>query len=159
VIKILKKGQSRKAVGDGIREVAKGLVKSELNLPSSAVFEFDKDAKLVISIKRNIELAYKKTKILEQRLATKHVKVVVKKPVKKKETFMSYKQYTKKSKEIADKIKKFGERIDFAYSSMGQIDKTAEKLRQKEFEKQDELTKKAKEWSSTHPNWLKAKTR
>jgi len=72
-----------------------------------------------------------------------------------KTTFMTYKEYKKKSSELQKKIKEANQASNFSYENMGRVNVSAERKQKKLIEEQSKLTKQAKNWYMKHPKWMK----
>ena len=78
-----------------------------------------------------------------------------KESVKTHNSFMTYKEYNRKQKELQEKIKEANRSSDFAYSNMGRVDVGAEKRQKRLIEESHELQKKGEAHYKKHPEWIK----
>jgi len=73
----------------------------------------------------------------------------------KEKTFMTYKQFNKKSKELDKKIKEANQASNFSYENMGRVNVSAERKQQRLIKESEKLQKKAENWHKKHPKWRK----
>jgi hypothetical protein len=67
--------------------------------------------------------------------------------------FMSYGEYIRKQKEIAEKIQKLKQRYDFSWDNMGTIDTASHEEGKRLMEESKNLEMKAREWQKRFPHW------
>lgn len=72
-----------------------------------------------------------------------------------KKTFITYKQYTKKQKELQKKIKEANQASDFSYSNMGHVNISTERKQKRLINESDKLQKQAESWHKKHQKWIK----
>ena len=70
-------------------------------------------------------------------------------------SFMSYKEFCRKTKDLSKKIAECNARIDFSYSNMGQVNRSAEKMMQRYLIEKKEIYDQAVAWHKEHKNWIK----